>query len=182
MRPSTRLHPLFGVGNRMASFISIAMIRYIAGLRHSPARPVAKTRVLIYSFLFSHYSHATYVDRGEIRTVRFPSAVRAKAARCKLPFALRQGLSQESKSAPRRLQRKDKGKPPPILLFRGSHEGGVGRNSVCSSPPAPSSSASPLLSSSRSLRSHSDVSLCASSSAGAGTSLPTSVERKSKIG
>jgi len=59
---------------------------------------------------------------------------------------------------------------------------GVGRNRG-SSTSAPSPSASALLSSSRSLRSrssHSDASLYASSSTGAGTSLPTSVvDRKS---
>ena len=59
---------------------------------------------------------------------------------------------------------------------------GVGRNSG-SSPSAPSLSSSALLSSSLSLRSrssHSDASLCASSSASAGTRLPTSVvDRKS---
>jgi hypothetical protein len=59
---------------------------------------------------------------------------------------------------------------------------GVGRNSG-SSTLAPFPSASALLSSFRSLRSrssHSDASLCASSSSGAGTRLPTSVvDRKS---
>jgi len=58
---------------------------------------------------------------------------------------------------------------------------GVGRNSV-SSTSAPGFSSSALLSSSLSFRSrssHSDASLCASSSAGARTRLPTSVvERK----
>jgi hypothetical protein len=53
------------------------------------------------------------------------SAVRAMAARCKLPFALRPDLSQASKRAPRRLQRKDKG-PQILLLFRGRYEGGRG--------------------------------------------------------
>jgi len=46
-------------------------------------------------FLFIHYSHATYQITARLCTVRFLSAVRAVAARCKLPSALRPGLSQE---------------------------------------------------------------------------------------
>jgi len=47
-------------------------------------------------FLFNHYSHATYLDHGEtIYSPFFPSVVCAVAARCKLPFALRLGLSRE---------------------------------------------------------------------------------------
>jgi len=46
-------------------------------------------------FFFIHYSRATYLDHGRVCTVRFLSAVRALAARCKLPFALRPGLSHE---------------------------------------------------------------------------------------
>ena len=44
-------------------------------------------------FLFIHYSHATYQIMARLCTVRFLSAVRAVAAHCKLPFALRLGLS-----------------------------------------------------------------------------------------
>jgi hypothetical protein len=71
--------------------------------------------------------------------------------------------------------------PQLLLLFRERHEGG--RWVV--PHPAPSSSASTLLSSLslRSRSSHSDASLCASASAGGGTRLPTSVvERKSSAG
>jgi len=53
-----------------------------------------KTR---FFFLFIHYSHATYqiMARLYTTTVRFLSAARAVAARCKHPFAPRAGLSQE---------------------------------------------------------------------------------------
>jgi len=37
-------------------------------------------------FLFIHYSHATYEIMARLCTVRFLSAVRAVAARCKHPF------------------------------------------------------------------------------------------------
>jgi len=110
------------------------------------------------------------------------SAVRPMVTHCKLPFALCPGLCQESESAPRKFQRKDKRKKPPPNPTPSAEamKEGVGRNSGYSSPPAPSSSASALLSSSCF---HSDISLCMSSSAGVGTSLPASVvERKSKIG
>src|SRR3978361_480929 len=71
------------------------------------------------------------------------------------------------------------------LLFRRCHKGGRGgkQGFLALRAPPPSPSPSALLSSSLSFlsrSSHSDASLCASSSAGAGTSLPTSVvDRKS---
>jgi len=63
-------------------------------------------------FMFIHYSHATYLDHGEImHSPFFPSAVRAVAARCKLPFGLRPGLSQEDgMRTNENNQGKDKGK------------------------------------------------------------------------
>jgi len=69
-----------------------------------------------YFFLFIHYSHATYQIMARLCTVRFLSAVRAVAARCKLPSALRPGLSQEDVvrtkeiTKERRTSVKDKGK------------------------------------------------------------------------
>jgi len=78
-------------------------------------------------------------------TVRFLSAVRAVAARCKLPFALRPGLSQEDMMRTKKITRERKNKK------KGQRH-----------PALPSDTTS------------------ASSSAKAGTSLPTSmVERKS---
>ena len=50
---------------------------------------------VFFFFLFTHYSRATYQIMARLCTVRFLSAVRAVAARCKRPFALRPGLSQE---------------------------------------------------------------------------------------
>jgi len=41
-----------------------------------------------------HLSHVNYGDHGDVHTVRFPSAVRTKAARRKLPVALHLGLSR----------------------------------------------------------------------------------------
>jgi len=56
----------------------------------------ALTPALAFSFfLLIHYSRATYQIMARLFTVRFLSAVRAMAARCKRPFALRPGLSQE---------------------------------------------------------------------------------------
>jgi len=40
------------------------------------------------------YSHLAYLDYGGVHFDRFPAAVRALAARCKLSFAFRPGLSQ----------------------------------------------------------------------------------------
>ena len=51
-------------------------------------------RLLGLFFLFIHYPHATYQIMARLCTVRFLSAVRAVAARCKLPFALRPSLSR----------------------------------------------------------------------------------------
>jgi len=115
----------------------------------------------------------------------FLSAVRAVAARCKLPFALLPGLSQEIEGAH---QRNYKGKRQrksghPLLLVCRCHGGGRGQEQRSSSPApepptAPNSSASASCSSSCSRRSqcsHSDTWLPAPSSSTGGTSLPTSV-------
>jgi len=56
--------------------------------RDCMSRMVVRLRWVLYridGFCFSHYSRATHGDRGEVHTVRFLSAVRAKAARCKPP-------------------------------------------------------------------------------------------------
>ena len=45
--------------------------------------------------------------RGPYR-VRLPSVVCAVVARCKLPFALRPGLSQEDEMAPKKSHRKER--------------------------------------------------------------------------
>jgi hypothetical protein len=45
-------------------------------------------------FLVLSYSQVAYLDYGGALFDRFPAAVRAMAALCKLPFALRPGLSQ----------------------------------------------------------------------------------------
>ena len=113
---------------------------------------------------------------------QFQSAVRAMAARCKLPFALRPGLSQEDM---KRTKRKTKERTReietrPLALFRRCHERGRGEKQRLFLTigtqllPPPFSSSHSL----RSWSSHSDTSLLAFSSAG--TSLSTSiVERKS---
>jgi len=102
-----------------------------------------------------------------------PSAVRASPK--SIEYAPRKRSHQE-------WQREDEKRPKetkthPLLLFRRRHEGDVGRKSGAS-PPAPNFSASALLSSSRSLRSHSDSSLPASRPAGASLSISV-VGRKS---
>jgi len=115
---------------------------------------------------------------------RFPAAVRAMAARCKLPFAIRPGLSQEDRRRPKEMtkERQEGNTPHSHSSSLDTRKAGMGRN-WGSSISTPSLSVSASLSSSRSLlsqTSHSDASLCASSSTGAGASLPTSVvDRKS---
>jgi len=98
-------------------------------------------------------------------TVRFLSTVRAVAARCKPPFALRRGLSQEevirTKGITKEVSRagvknkRDQQKKAHPVFYSSSPAGamkeGMGRNSGSSSP-APSSTASALLSSPRSQR------------------------------
>jgi len=110
---------------------------------------------------------------------RFPAAVRAMAARCKLSFAIRPGLSQEDRRRPKEMtkERQEGNTLHSHSSSADARKAGVGRNRG-SSTSAPSLSVSASLSSSRSLlsrTSHSDASLCASSSTGAGASLPTSV-------
>jgi len=114
----------------------------------------------------------------------FPTAVRAMAARCKLSFTIRPGLSQEDRRRPKEMT-KEKQEGNTLHSHSSSadaRKAGVGRNRG-SSTSASSLSVSASLSSSHSLlsrTSHSDASLCASSSTGAGASLPTSmVDRKS---
>jgi len=147
-------------------------------------------------FLFIHYSRATYQIMARLFTVRFLSALRAVAARCKHPFALRPGLSPEDVkrakgiTKERRAKTKDKRKGkkakderkesqrPPYDVPAGAMKSGVGRNSGV--PPSPVSSAPAPCSSRHSRTSSSDTALTASSSASAGTRLPTSVaDRKS---
>jgi hypothetical protein len=60
---------------------------------------------------------------------RFPAAVRALAARCKLSVALRPGLSREDLTHTKEMTNestKESG-PRPLLLFCGRHEGGHGQ-------------------------------------------------------
>ena len=55
--------------------------------------PVVHTDHMI--FFVQSYSHTAYLNYGGVHFVHFPSAVRAVTALCKLPFALRLGLSQD---------------------------------------------------------------------------------------
>jgi len=128
---------------------------------------------------------------ARICTVRFLSAIRAVAARCKHPFALRPGLSQEealhrtkeiTKGKTNREKRasttKERAKERTAYTVPAdAMKSGVGRNSG-DSPPAPGSSAPAPCSSIHSRTSSSDTALTASSSASAGTLLPTSVEER----
>jgi hypothetical protein len=135
----------------------------------------------VFSFFFSFFLSYSHVDYGGVLLDRFPAAVRTMAARCKLPLALRPGLSRDGRYRTKEItkERTKESAAPPLYSFSAvAMNAGVGRNRG-SSTSAPSSSASALLSSSLSLlsrSSHSDVSLSASSSsAGAGTHLHTSV-------
>jgi len=91
------------------------------------AEPMRVSRV---NFFLS-YSHSTYLDRGGVHFIRFfLSAVRAVAARCKLPFCpppkpvprceAHQGNKRKTKG------RTKKTVPRVLLLACGCHEGGRG--------------------------------------------------------
>ena len=105
-------------------------------------------------------------------------------AYCKLSFAIRPGLSHEDRRRPNEMtkERQEGNTLHSHSSCADARKAGVGRNRDFSTS-APSLSVSASLSSSRSLlcqTSHSDASLCVSSSTGAGASLPTSVvDRKS---
>jgi len=128
---------------------------------------------------------------ARICTVRFLSAVRAVAARCKHPFLpSAQACPENVWCAPRRLQkkgtkekserveqRKKEGKTPAYTVPADAMKSGVGRNNG-GSPPAPGSSVPGPCSSSHSRTSSCDTALTASSSASAGTRLPTSIEER----
>jgi hypothetical protein len=51
-------------------------------------------RAIVFFFVYS-YSHEAYLDYGSVHFDRFLAAVRAVAARCKLPSAIRPGLPHE---------------------------------------------------------------------------------------
>ena len=133
-------------------------------------------------FLFIHYSHATYQIMARLCTVRSLSAIRAVAARCKLPFALRPGPPLEDVMRTKGIKRergkeknvRNKGNTPPrpYAVPADAMKSGVGRNSGVL--PAPGSSAPAPCSSSHSRTSSSDTSLTVSPHS-AGTLLPTSV-------
>ena len=53
----------------------------------------------MFCFVLS-YSHEAYLDYGGVHFDRFPAAIRAVAARCKLSFALRPGLYQPATGRP----------------------------------------------------------------------------------
>ena len=63
---------------------------------------------------------------------RFPAAVRALAARCKLSVALRPGLSHEDRSRTKETTNKriKESAPRPLLLFCRHHEGGRGEEQL----------------------------------------------------
>jgi hypothetical protein len=51
---------------------------------------------MLYDFFFVYsYPREAYLDYGGVHFYRFLAAVRAMAARCKLPSAIRPGLSCE---------------------------------------------------------------------------------------
>jgi hypothetical protein len=145
-------------------------------------------------FWFNYFSHTTYLDHGEMYVQSFSwplSALWRHVSTSPLPYA--QACPKKIESALKKRQNKNnkaKNKrkrvaPIPYSSFADTMKEGMGRNSGCSSPSAPNSSASNLLSSSLSplLSSHSDASLSASLSTGGGTRLPTSVvERNSSTG
>jgi len=120
---------------------------------------------------------------ARVCTVRFLSAVRAMAARCKLPFALRPDLSHEDLMRTKGItkERKEKRawpskekqkKDTAYTVPADAMKSGVGRNSGV---PPPSGFIAPApCSSSHSRTSSSETALTASSSS-TGTRLPTSV-------
>jgi hypothetical protein len=134
-----------------------------------------------YSLIACHQSKSCH-----IHTIRFPPAVRSNAARCKLPFALRPGPSrlprviertkEMTKETMKEMTKERQRKVTPIrssiFLYRRGHKGRRGEKER-----------SLLVLSTQSLASSPFHFHCASSSARAGTRLPTSVvERKSSTG
>jgi len=87
--PARCLHP------RPASNPQSVVARAAAGSRVKRAYLAHHVILQLVAFLFIHYSHTTYQVIAGLCTIRFLSAVRAVAARCKHPFALRPGLSPE---------------------------------------------------------------------------------------
>ena len=63
---------------------------------------VARQGKVLFFFVKS-YSHEAYLDYGGVHFDRFPAAVRAMAARCKLSFAIHPGLSQEDRRCPKEM-------------------------------------------------------------------------------
>ena len=57
---------------------------------------------------------------------RFPAAVHAMAARCKLSFTIRPGLSREDRRRSREMTNERQEGSTFSLLFRGCHKGGRG--------------------------------------------------------
>jgi len=87
--PARCLHP------RPASNPQSVVARAAAGSRVKRAYLAHHVILQLVAFLFIHYSHTTYQVIAGLCTIRFLSAVRAVAVRCKHPFAFRPGLSPE---------------------------------------------------------------------------------------
>jgi hypothetical protein len=151
---SPRLLPRSGYDHafeRNGLFPSSVCLPASRSLKHTDWSPSIVPSVFVLS-----YSHVIYLDYGGALFDRFPAAVRAVAARCKLSCAVRPGLSHENNDRTKeRTNERTKENGPRSHSHSCSADAmkaGVGRNKG-SSTSAPSSSASTLLSSSRSLRS-----------------------------
>jgi len=105
-------------------------------------------------------------------TVRFLSAVRAVAAHCKHPFALRPGLSRETVTRTKEITNDEAKESVPLLLSYRRQEVRRGQEQRQFPPSARLSAPGPP-SSSHSRTSSSDTALTASSPSSGGASLPT---------
>jgi len=99
-------------------------------LERLPGRRVARTKSSsekeagFFSFCFFIYRMRPMVWRSCRRTHNIPPAARTKAARCRLPFALRPGLFQgDIKHTKEAAKGRQKGNAILLLFCRG-HEGG----------------------------------------------------------
>jgi len=81
----------------------------------------------VFCFSVYSYSHSACTDYGGVHFDRFPSAACVMAARCKLSFAFRPGLSQGDMKRTKGRRKKERKKySPTLVLFRGCHERGRG--------------------------------------------------------
>jgi hypothetical protein len=120
-----------GVWKANALALVVWKARTVAGVVRTPYALtlvvwalLAITLFFFFFFVYS-YSHEAYLDYGGVHFDRFPAVVRTLAARCKLPFAIRPGVSHEKKKIVIRKGQMNDTRTFSLLFCR-SHKGGRG--------------------------------------------------------